>query len=123
MALNRKRVTVMGEWEEVGPDEAPEQFWVYSIELAVSPSTASPEGTFAPDLFPDEAHSAQVGSPGRSQIPMCVRGSQAWVTILCRFADATDVTPYPVSFYEGMMVHLIPVWGIIGERFLTDSPI
>ncbi len=98
MALNRKRVTVGGEWEEVGPDET-EKFWVYSIELAASPSTASPEGTFAPDLFPDEP------PPPRSALPDaeadCRRcGSQAWVTILCRFADATDITPHPVSHYE-----------------------
>ena len=109
MALNRKRVTVEGEWEEVGPDET-EKFWVYSIELAPSPSTASPGGTFVPDLFPDEP------PPPRSALPAAatnsrVRGSQAWVTILCRFADATDVTPYPVSFYEGMMSSSYPGLG------------
>ena len=109
MALNRKRVTVMGEWEEVGPDET-EKFWVYSIELAPSPSTASPDRAFAPDLFPDEP------PPPRSALPAAatnsrVRGSQAWVTILCRFADATDVTPYPVSFYEGMMSSSYPGLG------------
>ncbi len=101
MALNRKRVTVGGEWEEVGPDET-EKFWVYSIDLAPSPSPTSPEGIFAPDLFPDEP------PPPRSALPAAetdshVRGSQAWVTILCRFADATDVTPYPVSHYEQLM--------------------
>ena len=101
MALNRKRVTVMGEWEEVGP-EAPEQFWVYSIDFAVSPSTASPEGTFAPDLFSDEA------PPPRAALPAAatnshVRGSLPWVTILCRYADATNITPHPVSYYEELM--------------------
>ena len=109
MALNRKRVTVEGEWEEVGPDET-EKFWVYSIELAPSPSTASPDRAFAPDVFPDEP------PPPRSALPAAatnsrVRGSQAWVTILCRFADATDVTPYPVSFYEGMMSSSYPGLG------------
>ena len=96
MALNRKQVTVGGEWEEVGPD-ATEKFWVYSIDLAVSPSTASPGGTFAPDLFPDEI------PPPRSALPAAEADSQPWVTILCRFGDATDVTPYPVSHYERMM--------------------
>ena len=100
MTLNRKRVTVEGEWEEVGPD-ATEKFRVYSIELAPSPSTALP-GEPAPDVFPAEP------PPPRSALPAVggasrVRGSRAWVTILCRFADATDVTPYPVSFYERMM--------------------
>ena len=103
MVLNRKRVTVMGEWEEVGPDET-EQFRVYSIDLAASPSTVLPGGTVAPDLFPDEP------PPPRSALPAAEtdsrrhrRGPQPWVTILCRFADATDVTPYPVSHYEQLM--------------------
>ena len=109
VALNRKRVTVVGEWEEVGPD-ATEKFRVYSIELATSPSTASPGGTFAPDLFPDEP------LPPRSALPAAetdshVRGSRAWVTILCRFADATDVTPYPVSHYEQLMGSSYPSLG------------
>ena len=109
MALNRKRVTVGGEWEEVGPDET-EKFWVYSIDLAPSPSPTSPEGIFAPDLFPDEP------PPPRSALPAAetdshVRGSRAWVTILCRFADATDVTPYPVSHYEQLMGSSYPSLG------------
>ena len=101
IALNRKRVTVMGEWEQVGPD-AIAQFWVHSIDLAVSPSAALQERTFAADLPPDEP-----SLPGptlqASETDSYVQGSQAWVTILCRFGDSTDVTPYPVSYYEGLM--------------------
>ena len=37
--------------------------------------------------------------------------SQAWVTILCRFGDATDVTPYPVSYYEDWMGSAEPQLG------------
>ena len=189
MALNRTRVTVEGEWEQVGPDDL-EQFQVHSIELAVSPSTTSPGRTFAPDLSPDETSTfvlpntnaveleplacgledslASEGTqdttiffdnqtnetryvywldfagqrvlyatlqPGGSvtqqthaghvwmitdgdghclsiyeaiaepgKVTLCCKeplsGSQAWVTILCRFADATNITPHPVSFYE-----------------------
>ena len=96
VTLNRKRVTVGGEWEH-----DPIRFRVRSIELTSSPSTALPGRTFASDLFPDEP-------PSRSALPAAgtdshVRGSQAWVTILCRFADATDVTPHPVSYYENLM--------------------
>ena len=189
VTLNRKRVTVMGEWEEVGPDVT-EKFRVYSIGLAVSPSAASPGRTFASilqqeltavlpnanavELEPiacsledalvsegggrettivfdnqtskhryvywldsdgqrasrgrlrpgDRLHQITyaghvfvvtdedghclslyevIAAPGK--VTLCCREprSQAWVTILCRFGDATDVTPHPVSFYEGMM--------------------
>ncbi len=100
VALNRKRVTVEGVWEAVGSTTS-EQFRVSAIELAAAPSPTLPRRPFAPDLFRDEP------PPFRSALPTVdadshVRGSQAWVTILCRFADATDVTPHPVSFYEEM---------------------
>ena len=97
VTLNRKRVTVVGAWEG-----DPLQFRVRSIELAPSSSTALPGRPLASDLPPDGP------PPPRSDLPAAttsssVRGSQAWVTILCRFADATDVTPYPVSHYEQLM--------------------
>ena len=189
MALNRKRVTVEGEWEEVGPDTT-EKFRVYLIELAASPLTVSPGRTFASNLQQERTtvlpnastveleplacsledalvskgggrettivfdnqtskhryvywldFDGQRASRGRlrpgsrlhqityaghifvvtdedghclslyeviaapGKVTLCCREphSQAWVTILCRFGDATDETPHPVSFYEGMM--------------------
>ena len=189
VTLNRKRVTVMGEWEEVGPDVT-EKFRVYSIELAVSPSAASPGRTFASNLqqertavlpnanaveleplacsledalvskgggrqttlvFDNQTSehryvywvdgNGQRASRGRlrpgdrlrqityaghvfvvtdekghcfslyeviaapGKVTLCCREprSQSWVTILCRFGDARNITPHPVSFYEGMM--------------------
>ncbi len=96
MALNRKWVTVEGEWEEVGLDET-ERFWVYSIDLAPSPSTALPGGTIAPDVFPYEP------PPPNSALPAAMATPQPWVTILCRFADVTQFTPHFVSHYERMM--------------------
>ena len=81
VALNRKRVTVVGQYVETLSD-APAQFRVSSIQFA-----ASPDGTSA------------LQTTSRA----VVTGSQAWVTILCRFADATDVTPYPVSHFEQLM--------------------
>ena len=101
MALNRKRVTVMGEWEEVGPDVT-EKFRVYSIDLAASPSTTLQWEPFAADSFPAKPAPPRLALPA-AESDSHVTGSQAWVTILCRFADATDVTPHPVSHYEGMM--------------------
>ena len=96
VALNRKRVTVEGEWEEGEPDET-EKFWVYSIELAPSPSPTSPERTLTPDLFPDEP------APPSLTLQAAMAAPQPWVTILCRFADVTQFTPHSVSHYERMM--------------------
>ena len=101
VALNRKRVTVGGKWEEVGPDVT-EKFRVYSIELAAAPLTTSQRRPFAADSFsakPAPPRLARQAAESDSH----VRGSQAWVTILCRFGDATDVTPHPVSYYENWM--------------------
>ena len=91
VALNRKRVTVVGAWEQSGA-AATEKFRVSSIELA-----ASPEETSVLESSPDGTSALQTTSQA------VVTGSQAWVTILCRFADATTVTPYPVSHYEQML--------------------
>jgi len=99
VTLNRKRVTVVGEWEHGGPN-ASARFQVHAIEYAPSPLAASSGGPFV--------QSAPGASTTLSAVPLAaesdshVRGSQAWVTILCRFADVTDVTPHPVSFYEKM---------------------
>ena len=90
VALNRKRVTVEGEWEQSGA--ATEQFRVNAIELAVSLDVPA-----ALDPSPDGASALHTTSQA------AVTGSQAWVTILCRFGDATDVTPHPVSYYEDWM--------------------
>ena len=91
VALNRKRVTVEGEWEPGGA-AATEQFRVSSIELA-----AVSDGTAAFDSSQDRP------PPLASSLHAQVTGSQAWVTILCRFADAPAVTPYPVRHYERLM--------------------
>ena len=96
VALNRQRVTVVGEWEQDGP-AAPETFRVSSIHLEPpEDESTSPEGAY---------------QALRATAQTAVRGSQAWVTILCRFADATDVTPHPVSYYEGLMGSAEPQLG------------
>jgi len=97
VALNRKRVTVVGEWEQGGPD-APARFWVSAIEPAAAPLTALPSRPLALESSPDETAPLASSSPQTA-----VTGPQAWVTILCRFADATHITPHPVSWYEKLM--------------------
>ena len=98
VALNRKRVTVEGEWEQGGA--ATEKFRVNAIELAVSLEVPA-----AFEASPDGAATLHTTSQA------AVTGSQAWVTILCRFGDATDVTPHPVSYYEGLMGSAEPQLG------------
>ncbi len=212
VTLNRKRVTVMGEWEEVGPDVT-EKFRVYSIGLAVSPSAASPGRPFASNLqqertavlpnanavelepltcssedtlvsreggqattivFNNQTSEPQyvywvdytgqrvlydtlppggsstsqtyaghvwvitdangqclsiyeaIAVPGK--VTLCckepISGSQAWVTILCRFGDATDETPHPVSWYEGLLGSAYPglahYWREVSDGNIPD---
>jgi hypothetical protein len=37
-------------------------------------------------------------------------GSQKWVTLLCRFGDATGVTPEPVTFFDDLMALMDVYW-------------
>ena len=97
VTLNRKRVTVEGEWEH-----DPVRFRVRSIELPASPSTALQWEPFAADSFPAQPAPLRLARQA-AESDSHVRGSQAWVTILCRFADSTDITPHPASHYERMM--------------------
>ena len=121
VALNRKRVTVGGKWEQSEPD-ATEKFRVYSIELAPSPRAAPSGRTFAQPA--PGASTALSAASLAAENNSHVRSSQAWVTILCRFADATDVTPYPVSFYEGMMGASYPglehYWREVSDEHLPN---
>ncbi len=117
VAVNRKRVTVVGEWEQSGLD-APAQFRVSSIELVVSPLPALRDRPFVLESSPDETYT--LASP----VQAVVTGSQAWVTILCRFRDATNVTPHPVSHYERMMASSYPglghYWNEVSDGTLPD---
>ena len=52
-----------------------------------------------------------ITAPGK--VTLCCKEprSQAWVTILCRFGDATHITPHPVSHYEKLMGRAYPGLG------------
>ena len=206
VALNRKRVTVEGEWEPDGPD-VPARFRVSSIELAVSVDepavflhqrlvtvssntdvveleplacsleeslvseggeqattiafdnqTSEPRYVYWLDfagqrvlyatLGPGQGVTQQtsagyvwvvtdgesrclsvyeaVAAPGK--VTLCCKeplsGSQAWVTILCRFADARHVTPQPVSHYEKLMESSYPslghYWNEVSDGNIPD---
>ena len=47
-------------------------------------------------------------------------GSQAWVTILCRFADETDITLHPVSHYEKLIPVLGHYWNEVSYGNIPD---
>lgn len=58
---------------------------------------ATPDGaTVAQAIQPVRAAAAAAPAAGMT-------GSKRYVTILCRFADSTDVTPYPVSYFQSLM--------------------
>ena len=189
VALNRKRVTVIGEWEQREADTI-EKFRVNSIELAVSldgplnlqqnltaalPNTGAvelealdcsledslvsssaqattiffdnqtpepryvywlnhagqrvlyitlpPRGSYAQETYAGNVwiitdeddrclslHEA-IAAPGKVTLKEPLSGSQAWVTILCRFGDATSITPHPISQYQDRMGSSYPALG------------
>ena len=80
LALNGKRVKVQG--TSVSDDRPLEKVRVQEIRFVRS----------------EDAAQAASGEPGRA-----LSGSQPWVTIGCRFADSTGVTPYPQSWFQTLM--------------------
>ncbi len=78
--LNRKRVTVAG--------------------TIVRPLGAEPSAE--PPVI--EARSIElVGGAGTKPAPLALSGPQKFATILCRFSDATGVTPKDVSYVNGLL--------------------
>jgi hypothetical protein len=83
LTLNRKRVVVT---PVPGPRLASGRIAVQSIQPA-------PSGT---------------GAPTTSSAAAATSGAVRWVTILCRFADATGVTPQPASYFTNLMGSTAP---------------
>jgi hypothetical protein len=79
--LDRQRVTVQGRATPAPRGSAP-AIAVLSIEVAASPSP--------------EARVSALTAPAGSV-------SRPWVTVLCRFGDATGVTPHDVAWFEGLV--------------------
>lgn len=51
--------------------------------------------------------------PGKAEAVVSPRadgliGNKRWITILCRFADASSITPQPVSYFQGLMGNAYP---------------
>jgi len=85
-ALNRRRVKIVGErmsalhgWDSSSAYQA---IQAHSIEF---------EGAGA------------AGAAAAEASPLAVAGSQLWVTVLCRFADSTEVTPHDASWFTTLM--------------------
>ncbi|MDD5559579.1 hypothetical protein, partial [Candidatus Methylomirabilis sp.] len=88
LALNRKRVKIVGEL--MGARHEGMQ--------AAQPRPAIQARSIEVEQ-PEDA-----GTAGAEVSSLAVTGgSQPWVTILCRFADSPDVTPHDVSFFNTLM--------------------
>jgi len=85
-AINHRRVTVRGQ------------------ALSALPSV----GAGAPPVKVESlaVNSTAAGLPEANALGAqpFVSGSQKWVTILCRFADSSGVTPYPKTWFETLML-------------------
>lgn len=79
LAFNRKRVQVVGDQ----PDTSDGSILVRNVTV---------EKPLAGEAIETEA----------------LIGTKPWVTILCRFADSTSITPVPVSYFSGLMAGTQP---------------
>ena len=86
-AINQRRVTVRGR--------------AFSA-LTSAGSAAPPLEVDAIAVDGSAASSLSAASPLGAQA--LVSGSQKWVSILCRFADSPNVTPYPKTWFETLML-------------------
>lgn len=82
LSINRHRVHVVG---EVDPDTG--RVNVRSIDLV-----------------------EEIPPIGSHLMGTHVSGSQQWATILCRFGDATGVTPEPDTFFDDLMTFMDDYW-------------
>jgi M6 family metalloprotease-like protein len=88
----------------VGPSEGPLVFDRKRVQISGEQTSASEGVIKVRSLTLEEPSSRQVGTPGTN----AVIGNKKWVTILCRFADSPNITPNPVSFFQGMMSNTAP---------------
>ena len=79
-AIDRKQVSVTG-------------IWLNDVNTDASNA--------APGLLPHfEAAAMEVNPQADELSAAAVTGNQKFITILCRFADSTDTTPYPKEWFE-----------------------
>ncbi|HEV8306243.1 MAG TPA: hypothetical protein VGW35_01140, partial [Methylomirabilota bacterium] len=81
LALDRRRVTITGEFLTVPYDPA--------------------RGPLLPRV---RVHSIQMEPAEGGLADLTVAGSQPWVSILCRFGDAPAITPQPKSYFEALLL-------------------
>jgi hypothetical protein len=93
LAFNRRRVTVVGTREGEFP-KGQKGLSAYQRRLRVDDIQIEPR--------PDAPLAALQAAP------LAVTGSQPWVTILCRFADAVNVTPQPKEYFENLLAGVYP---------------
>lgn len=89
----------------LGPLGGPEGVDGRQVEVTGAPSDGTTITVTAIALVNDqpEGVTASPSEPGAS-----VTGSQPYVTILCRFADAPSITPRELSYFAGLMSNTRP---------------
>ena len=88
LSLNYQRVKIEGERIDMTPRGASvpvQRAQRVQVQLMEFEQPAAAEAVALDELLP------------------AVRGAQPWVNLLCRFADAPQVTPHPVSWFQTLM--------------------
>ncbi len=84
--------------------EGPLAFDRKRVQISGEQTNSSEGGIKVRSLTLAEPSSREVGTLETN----AVIGNKKWVTILCRFADSTSVTPNNVGFFQGMMSNTAP---------------
>lgn len=87
-ALDRKQVSVAGTW-------------LSDVNIDASGKTSGPPAQFVAAAIEVKGQPDALSAPD-------VAGSQLFVTILCRFADSTAITPHPKEWFETELSVLYP---------------
>ena len=86
------------------PSEGPLVFDRKRVQISGEQTSVSEGAIKVRSMTLEKPSVQEVGNPGTN----AVIGNKKWVTILCRFADSTSITPNNVSFFQGMMSNTAP---------------
>lgn len=90
LALSGEQVEVVGVEESYG-------------DVRVESVRPDPGASAAEEIQPAGPERGASASAGNDELLRPVSGSRPTATVLCRFADSTGTTPYPKTYFEGLM--------------------